>query len=429
LLPRSSTDTSFFKFCKIENGKAVVPGSWIPEYNIPDNRGGNIYANNFRNLVIENSHIINGRVKGNGGGIYLVAGNYVRIDQCHFKYNYSYYETGGGACIREVDTLYVHNCIFNYNTSYFVVDGLYSGGAGGGIAIQHSFGYDSYALIENNCFFNNMTAGGIIYDSYYNADIVGNTICNNFGTGMYNAHYYNSPIYTNNIIVNNVGWTYSGIHISTVDAKLVNNIIRGNYIYPHYLEKQIYYGWDDQYPPIVNNCNIELGWEGEGVGNIDLEPLFINPTFDAGLEYDALAADWSLQNSSPCVNTGTPDTTGLNLPELDIAGNPRLYGIRIDMGAYENQVVVGLPQNPYVNSKIEIIPNPFKDMFSINLLAENKINRISVLNQSGITIRNMEHLPTDGFMVIDLNSYTSGLYLVVVEYEDGTRRVEKVLKQ
>jgi len=99
------------------------------------------------------------------------------------------------------------------------------------------------------------------------------------------------------------------------------------------------------------------------------------------------------------------------------------------MGAYENQVVVGLPKNPFVNSRIEIIPNPFKDSFSINLFGENKINRISVMNHSGITIRNMEQLPTDGFMVIDLNSYTSGLYLVVVEYNDGTRKVEKVLKQ
>ena len=75
------------------------------------------------------------------------------------------------------------------------------------------------------------------------------------------------------------------------------------------------------------------------------------------------------------------------------------------------------------------MPNPFKDSFSIDLFGENKINRISLMNQSGITIRNMEQVPKDGFMLIDLNGYTSGLYLVVVDYADGTRRVEKVLKQ
>lgn len=424
LLPRSSNDTSFFKFCKIENGKAVIPGSWVFDYQLPDNRGANIYAINFGNLIIENSYIANGRAKGDGGGLYIESGNYVLIEKCHIKYNYSHQWYGGGACIRAVDKLYIIKNLFNYNTCFFINDS-WAGGTGGGIAILHSFGYDSYAKIENNYFFNNSTGVGVVYDAYYKADIVGNAICNNLGAGLWNAHYSNYPVYSNNIIVNNISWVWSGIQFVSPNVKLINNIVRQNYIFPRIIADQIF-SINNQISPKVSYCNIQLGFEGEG--NIDLEPFFINPTPDAGLDYDALAADWSLQSSSPCVNTGTPDTTGLYLPEIDLAGNPRIYGIRIDMGAYENQVVVGLPNNPLINSKIEIIPNPFKDSFSINLFGENKINRISVLNQSGITIRNMEYLPTSGFVLIDLNSYTSGLYLVVVEYEDGTRRVEKVLK-
>jgi hypothetical protein len=235
----------------------------------------------------------------------------------------------------------------------------------------------------------------------------------------------------NNTIVNNLNYSPGGcgFYFFSSSVKMRNNIVFGN-------------NWDDNwYEPIQvysplpikanfsYSCNPDDPEYYEGEGNIQDDPLFVNPTAGAGPDYDGSDADWSLQNSSPCVNTGTPDTTGLNLPEFDIAGNPRLYGIRVDMGAYENQVVVGLPKNPLVNSKIEIVPNPFKDRFSINLFGENKISRISVLNQSGITIRNMEQLPTDGFMVIDLNGYTSGLYLVVVEYNDGTRRIEKVLKK
>jgi hypothetical protein len=423
LLPRSSNDTSFFKFCRIENGKAVVPGSWVPYDDKPDNRGGIIYANNFGSIVIENSYIANGHATADGGGLFFEQGNFVLIEHCHFTYNHSYTE-GGGAAILKVNELYIRQNLFNYNHSFSVGPYWVSGG-GGGIIIRYALGYNAYALIENNRFFNNWTNVGIIADGYYKADIVSNIICNNFGTGLWNAHYSNYPVYSNNTIVNNIGTGWSGIWILSPYVNLFNNIIRENYIYPHFLEDQIYFA-NEQYPQ-ANYCNIQLGYEGEG--NIDLEPLFTNPTPDAGYEYDALDADYSLQNTSPCVNTGTPDTTGLYLPNTDLAGNPRIYGTRIDMGAYENQVVVGLPKNPLVNSKIEIIPNPFKDRFSINLLAENKINRISVLNQSGITIRNMEHLPTDGFMVIDLNTFPSGLYLVVVEYEDGTRRVEKVLKQ
>jgi hypothetical protein len=38
---------------------------------------------------------------------------------------------------------------------------------------------------------------------------------------------------------------------------------------------------------------------------------------------------------SPCVNAGTPDTTGLGLGDTDIAGNPRIVGSAIDLGAFE----------------------------------------------------------------------------------------------
>jgi hypothetical protein len=233
----------------------------------------------------------------------------------------------------------------------------------------------------------------------------------------------------NNTIVNNLSYNFiSGIEFFSPYNEMRNNIIYGNGGSPGWPDAVQVYTAFGNLADFSYGCNPDEPLYYEGEGNIHDDPMFVNPTAGAGPDYDGSAADWSLQNSSPCVNTGTPDTTGLNLPELDIAGNPRLYGIRIDMGAYENQEVVGLPKNPLVNSKLEIIPNPFKDSFSINLFGENKINRISVLNQSGITIRNMEQLPTDGFMLIDLNGYPSGLYLVVVEYEDGTRRVEKVLK-
>ena len=45
--------------------------------------------------------------------------------------------------------------------------------------------------------------------------------------------------------------------------------------------------------------------------------------------------DYSLSDSSSCINRGTPDATGLNLPPFDIAGNPRIIGDTIDIGACE----------------------------------------------------------------------------------------------
>ncbi len=73
----------------------------------------------------------------------------------------------------------------------------------------------------------------------------------------------------------------------------------------------------------VTYSDIEEGWEGEG--NIDQDPLFVGTG----------THPYSLQSGSPCINSGIPDTTGMNLPEYDIIGNPRISGDYIDMGAYE----------------------------------------------------------------------------------------------
>jgi len=63
-------------------------------------------------------------------------------------------------------------------------------------------------------------------------------------------------------------------------------------------------------------------------GNLDTIPYFTNSDIQ----------DYTLQWASPCVDAGTlelPD--GIVLPEYDLAGNPRIAGGTIDMGAFELQ--------------------------------------------------------------------------------------------
>jgi hypothetical protein len=61
-----------------------------------------------------------------------------------------------------------------------------------------------------------------------------------------------------------------------------------------------------------------------GIGNIDLNPLFV----------DYASGNLRLQSNSPCINTGNNDYV-TNSTDLD--GNPRIAAGTVDMGAYECQ--------------------------------------------------------------------------------------------
>jgi hypothetical protein len=63
------------------------------------------------------------------------------------------------------------------------------------------------------------------------------------------------------------------------------------------------------------------GWPGDG--NIDADPLFVDP----------LSGDYHLLAGSPCIGAGDPDFFGMG--EVDMDGEPRVMGGRVDIGADE----------------------------------------------------------------------------------------------
>ncbi len=69
------------------------------------------------------------------------------------------------------------------------------------------------------------------------------------------------------------------------------------------------------------------GWNGGGEGNLSTDPWFVSPA----------VGNYRLASASPCIDAGDP--SGSDLPERDLAGNPRVqYGGRrfaVDQGAYE----------------------------------------------------------------------------------------------
>ncbi|MDP8210995.1 MAG: choice-of-anchor Q domain-containing protein [Candidatus Stygibacter australis] len=78
--------------------------------------------------------------------------------------------------------------------------------------------------------------------------------------------------------------------------------------------------------------------------------------------YETNPGYYQLSEISPCIDAGSPDTLGMNLPAIDLAGNPRIWNDIIDMGCYEyNGLIVGntpdeLPHSSSVT--LSSYPNP-----------------------------------------------------------------------
>jgi hypothetical protein len=120
-------------------------------------------------------------------------------------------------------------------------------------------------------------------------------------------------------------------------------------------------------------CDVQDGI-GECIGenNIDADPMFDSTNVDH---------PYSLTEDSPCIDMGTPDTTGLTLPEFDIAGNLRIWDgdndsiAIVDMGAYEfgapNVSVADTASIPPATSEApnpqvkQNYPNPFNPVTTI----------------------------------------------------------------
>jgi hypothetical protein len=221
------------------------------------------------------------------------------------------------------------NIIYNNRATY-----------GGGVYLKKS------NLIVNNSISNNISGGfgGGIFSHDGNSLIINNIISNNSCTGNGGGGIkttFGAPILINNTIANN----YSNSNGGGLNSYLSNTVLKNCIIWNNEsLDKgdQIYIdNVDDEL--LIEYCLIRNG-ENDIAGDDDFslsgtnkvtDPMFIAPSSGVGVDYNGLEADWSLSSESPCINSGTIDTTGLNLPPYDIEGFPRVFHGRIDIGAYE----------------------------------------------------------------------------------------------
>ena len=280
-----------------------------------------------------NSRIEYNRISGNsnwvgqisaGGGIYVWESDLI-ISENKFANNTS--DRHGGAIHLERSTSLIVNNIITGNSSGFI---------GGGICCYVA----SSGNIVNNLINNNTASiGGGIYLNEVPFQIVNNTICFNSATDGGGIMCINNALMD---VVNTILWD------NTAGGS-------GNQIFLSSCHADFHY------------CDIQEGEVGFYIGddvtytyenNLETDPLFLNTG----------EHPYSLSPGSECINAGIPDTSGLNLPENDLAGNSRIIGDRIDIGGYEWQEVVGVRDKAQLPKKLSLsqnYPNPFKGVTRI----------------------------------------------------------------
>ena len=168
-------------------------------------------------------------------------------------------------------------------------------------------------------------------------------------------------------------------------------------------------------------------------GNIDEDPLFLENGDHP----------YSLSDCSPCIDIGTQDTSGLNLPASDLIGNKRIWDgdnngtSIIDMGAYEyGSIAVNIKQPILMESRchteLKTFPNPFYQSTTIYLeFKEKRKIALSIYNQLGVEIESIfEGEKEKGIyqLIWDSSDISSGIYFIKLQTDKGIT-TQKIIKK
>lgn len=267
--------------------------------NKSDTGGGGIYNTDasptITNCVfLQNSAPLNPQYVGSGGAIRNYNA-FPAISSCSFSENYASY---GGAIFNQTASPTLRNCMFSGNSA--------TSGQGGAIANI----IESYPAFINSSFFNNSS-------SY-----TGGAIHNNTGTS---SSFINCTIAGNRAAIQGGGGIYS---LSSLPLNIANTVIWGNVNINNAPSNIVYFE-----PPadaLVNISNSLIQGlaadPSRGILNGALDPMFEDPS----------GGNFQLKAGSPAIDAGIDDL----FPDLaptttDLAGNLRVSGNAIDMGAYE----------------------------------------------------------------------------------------------
>lgn len=388
-------DSSIFSHCTFYYGKAF--GDSI------NKMGGALNIRNFSKIRISDCEFKHNKAIFWGGAVFAEESD-LKITNTEFSDNFCGtpgppYGYGGAACFRYSDAD-LTGCRFYGNSST---------GIGGAVSCEYSD-----VLITSGVFQDNFSGlGGAL--GYLRSNPDRPVSCNLF-TGNSSLFFGGAiscnranPSFINNTITENHSVSYGGGFYCNDSAApvLINTILYGNYA----PEGQQVYIWDVNSSPSFYYCNVQGDSAAfGGTGGIGFNSPYLYNTDTLPLFSGIYPSPFTLSDNSPCINAGNPDTTGLMLPETDLAGNIRIVGNVIDQGCYENQS--GLTATGRVNKELQILcyPNPFRENVTFILPGEYHGNwSINITDMSGKMVFSSSSIKGNSFNWNILTDKTTGL--------------------
>jgi hypothetical protein len=354
-------DSSCIKYCSIINISTFETDSLYMK------RGGALYCG-AGNYVELSSSLIAKCTGYHGGAVYTDSGSVVKITDCEFfnnkahifgggaiktgdkgpvdlqvwncLFHYNYARMGGAIKIEKGTKAEFNNCVF-YRDSTLSINPNYMDLRGGAIAITGPADVTLRGCLIIHCI--SYEKGGGIYSADASIKLINCTVVGNasvHGGGIYFGRIStpSSPVLINTIVDGATLLTVKipcdsagcGIFIDSSVTPVFQHCQFGDTIYDHTIK---------HYTQNFTNCQYSRA------------RFAFREQRDF---YDTLVTGYQLYRKDPGVDGGTPDTTGLGLPEYDLLGQKRIYGDAVDIGAIEyNGSLVNIISIPKNNRKIQ----------------------------------------------------------------------------
>ena len=336
---------------------------------------------------------------------------------CRISSSYEYHEIP-----RLSDSVFLTNCIFQNN----LPNSDSAIGYGGALITASIPNGDSLIVTVDNTLF----ADNKDDDGGYPGTVL--------GASDYGTNYFVNCTFVNDSAFNNSNSSNLGLGDRS-KVYIYNSIMYHNFPWNIFL-------YADQYSlaqAFIYNSLLEGGISSIGRYNPSNNYFYYDPTnIDTDpLFYGGDEFPYNLSAESPCIDAGTLDLPSfINLPDKDLAGNPRVVNGKIDMGAYEWNPTVDVKHHELFKQSKNLIvaPNPFNGTTFITA-HWNKTAKITIdiYNNNGLHVNTLQQsttppgscsIPWDG-TAGNGSILPGGVYIVTLSINGKETESEKVVKR